>query len=235
MTLSHETGKAGSIRMTTGERREREKQQRIESIMNAALDVFAEKGLKNATMDDVAERAELSKGTIYLYFKSKEHLFFALDHRAGEMLRERFAEAVRSVATGIEKVRAIGRAYYRFCFDFPNYFKAMAYVERMDPETFSEIANELHKDGLAEFKNSSLAILAAAIESGHADGTISKDAHPWVTSVLLWSTSNGVIQMLKNRGEILGMLDLPVDQLYPAKELLVERGLAPVKDEAKKS
>ena len=217
--------------MTTAERREREKQQRVESILSAALDVFAEKGLKNATMDDVAERAELSKGTIYLYFKTKEHLFFAIDHRAGEMLRERFAEAVRNVPTGIEKVRAIGRAYYRFCFDFPNYFKAMSYVERMDPETFKGIAEEVQQQGLASFKDSSLAILAAAIEAGHADGTIAKDAHPWITAVLLWSTSNGIIQMIKNRGEILELLDLPVDQLYPAKERLVERGLAPVNGE----
>lgn len=199
--------------------------------MNAALDVFADKGLKNATMDDVAERAELSKGTIYLYFKSKEHLYFAIDQRAGQMLRERFAEAVQTETTGVRQVRAIGRAYYRFCFDFPNYFKAMSYVERMDPETFKEIAIEAQQKGMTAYKNSSLAILAEAIETGHADGTIARDMHPWVMAVLLWSTSNGVIQMIKNRGELLKALDLPVEQLYPLKELLVERGLTPIAPE----
>ena len=213
--------------MTTAGRREREKQQRIELIMNSALEVFAEKGLKNATMDDVAAKAELSKGALYLYFKSKEHLFFALDTRAGEMLRERFAEASRSVKTGLEKVRAIGRAYYRFCFDHPNYFKAMSYVDSMDPETFAAIAGEVQQEGMPGFKDSSLAILAEAIEIGQEDGSIATDIHPWLTSVLLWSTSNGVIQMIKNRGDLLNMFDLPVDQLYPAKELMVARGLAP--------
>jgi len=219
--------------MTTVERREREKQQRIESILNAALDVFADKGLRNATMEDVADRAELSKGTIYLYFKSKEHLFFTLDIRAGQMLRERFAAAAASVDTGIEKVRAIGRAYYRFCFDFPNYFRAMSYVESMDPKTYKEITLEMQEKGMPAFKDSSLALLAQAIQAGHEDGSISKDVDPWVTSVLLWSTSNGVIQMIKNRGEILQMLDFPVDQLYPMKELMVERGLAPVGEQKK--
>ena len=217
--------------MTTAERREREKAKRIETIMDAALEIFAEKGLKNTTMDDVAERAELSKGTIYLYFKSKEHLFFAIDLRAGQLLKERFSEAAAKEVTGLNKVRAIGRAYYKFCFDFPNFFKAMSYVDRMDAKTFGKIAEEMSPVGTQSFQQSSLAILAEAIETGQKDGSMSKDVHPWITSILLWSTSNGVIAMIKNRGEFLQLLDLPVDQLYPAKELLVERGLAPVKEE----
>lgn len=214
--------------MTTTERREREKQQRIDMIMDAALEVFAEKGLKNATMDDVAEKAELSKGTIYLYFKSKEHLFFAIDMRAGLMLKERFAEAARSEKTGKLKVRAIGRAYYQFCFDYPNYFRAMSYVGNMDPQTFGTIANEMQDKGVQGYKGSSLAILAAAIEAGHQDGSIAKDVDPWLFSILLWSTSNGVIEMIKNRGEFLKMLGIPVDKLYPSKEMLIDRGLAPL-------
>ena len=217
--------------MGTSQRREREKQQRIDMIMDAALEVFAEKGLKNATMEDVATKSELSKGAIYLYFKSKEHLFFAIDQRAGLMLRERFAEAARSEKTGLMKVRAIGRAYYQFCFDHPNYFKAMSYVERMDPQTFKDIAVEMLPKGEQGCQQNSLAILAEAIETGQKDGTISKDMHPWVTSILLWSTSNGVIAMLKNRGDYLKLLGIPIDALYPAKEILVERGLAPCKNE----
>lgn len=219
--------------MGTAERREREKQQRIDMIMDAALEVFAEKGLKNATMDDVAAKAELSKGALYLYFKSKEHLFFAIDMQAGRMLKERFAEAARSEKIGLNKVRAIGRAYYQFCFDYPNYFKAMSYVERMDPVTFKAIAEEMSPRGVGGHKENSLAILAAAIETGQQDGSIADDLHPWVFSVLLWSTSNGVIAMLKNRSDYLKLMDFPVDQLYPAKELLVSRGMAPVAEPKK--
>ncbi len=203
--------------------------------MDAALEVFAEKGLKNATMDDVAEKAELSKGTIYLYFKSKEHLFFAIDTRAGQILRERFAEASRSVKTGIEKVRAIGRAYYRFSFDYPNFFKAMSYVESMDLETFKAVASEMLPNGAQSYKESSLSILAEAIEEGHKDGTIARDMDPWVMSVLLWATSNGVISMIKNRGELMSIFGFSIDNLYPAKELMVYRGLSPVSDDVDKS
>ncbi|MEO8168159.1 MAG: helix-turn-helix domain-containing protein, partial [bacterium] len=56
------------------ERKEREKEHRREDIIAAAQKIFFEKGLPSATMDEIAEAAELSKGTLYLYYKSKEDL-----------------------------------------------------------------------------------------------------------------------------------------------------------------
>lgn len=56
----------------------RRKEARPQEILEAALSVFAEKGFAAARMDDIAIRARVSKGTIYLYFKSKEAVFRAL-------------------------------------------------------------------------------------------------------------------------------------------------------------
>ena len=58
--------------MTASERREREKAQRRQEILDAARQVFFVRGFHSPTMDDVAALAEISKGTIYLYFESKE-------------------------------------------------------------------------------------------------------------------------------------------------------------------
>lgn len=55
-------------------RRERRKDARPSEILDAALDVFAEKGFAAAKLDDIAARAGISKGTLYLYFTSKEEL-----------------------------------------------------------------------------------------------------------------------------------------------------------------
>ena len=73
--------------MGIAERKEREKQQRREEIMQAAEEVFFSKGFEKSTMDDVAEKAELSKGTLYLYFKSKEDLHMAVARKAINLLR----------------------------------------------------------------------------------------------------------------------------------------------------
>ena len=67
--------------MGIAERKEREKQQRKEEIIQAAESVFYSLGLDQATMDDIAAKAELSKGTLYLYFRSKEDLFFEVEKK----------------------------------------------------------------------------------------------------------------------------------------------------------
>jgi len=53
-------------------------EERKHQILNAAEEVFNEKGLDEARMDDIAKQTGLSKGTLYLYFKSKEELVIAI-------------------------------------------------------------------------------------------------------------------------------------------------------------
>jgi len=56
-------------------------EERKDQIMNAAKDVFAHKGFDKARMDDIADKTGLSKGTLYLYFKSKDDLIIAIVNR----------------------------------------------------------------------------------------------------------------------------------------------------------
>lgn len=58
-------------------RRERRKDARPGELIDAAIDVFAERGFAAARLDDIAQRAGVTKGTVYLYFSSKEELFEA--------------------------------------------------------------------------------------------------------------------------------------------------------------
>ncbi|MFC1694275.1 TetR/AcrR family transcriptional regulator, partial [Candidatus Latescibacterota bacterium] len=59
-------------------RREREKLAHRQEIMDAATRIFAKKGFLHATLEDIAREAEFSKGTIYLYFASKEDLLYSI-------------------------------------------------------------------------------------------------------------------------------------------------------------
>lgn len=60
------------------ERKEREKRERKEQILEAARKLFQERGFLNVTMSDIAESAELSIGTLYLYFKNKDDIYAGL-------------------------------------------------------------------------------------------------------------------------------------------------------------
>ncbi len=62
----------------TPARKESDRQAKLQAILDAALDVFLEKSFAEARLDDVAARARVAKGTIYLYVPSKQALFEAL-------------------------------------------------------------------------------------------------------------------------------------------------------------
>ena len=63
---------------STAQRWRRRKDARPAELLDAALDVFFEKGFAAARLEDIATRAGVSKGTVYLYFSSKEDVFDAL-------------------------------------------------------------------------------------------------------------------------------------------------------------
>lgn len=66
------------IGASMGGTRETAQQQRRETVLRAAAAVFAERGFQGATMDEIARRAEVAKGTPYLYFSDKADLFYAV-------------------------------------------------------------------------------------------------------------------------------------------------------------
>jgi AcrR family transcriptional regulator len=85
-TLSKEPSEP---RADDGHRRERRKQARPGELLDAALDLFVEKGFAATRAEEVAQRAGVSKGTLFLYFPSKEELFKAV---VRENISGRFAE-----------------------------------------------------------------------------------------------------------------------------------------------
>ena len=73
-------------------RREREREQRRQNILKAAKRLFIERGFKSVTVANIAEKAELSKGAIYLYFSSKEEIYAQIlladiEHFHGEIFQ----------------------------------------------------------------------------------------------------------------------------------------------------
>src|SRR6058998_890721 len=65
---------------------------RRQDILDAAVKVFADKGVSKATVADIAEAAGVAKGTVYLYFGSKEHLLGALRDRFVDELLEHVSD-----------------------------------------------------------------------------------------------------------------------------------------------
>lgn len=179
--------------MGIAERKEREKEQRREAILNAAEKIFFSKGMIQATMDDIAEEAELSKGTLYLYFNSKEDLYFGIALRALSLLENMFIEAVSKHKIGLQQIKAIGEAYYRYSKEFANYFHMILHYEisRMEKPVSELIMAQCHQVGQKVMQ-----VVASAIQKGVMDGSIRADIDPVKTAYLLQGTSSGIIQLI---------------------------------------
>lgn len=70
------------------------KKERIKEILRAAKIIFLRNGFHNSSMDDVADIADLGKGTIYYYFKSKEEIFFTLIEREAKKVYNEMVKRV---------------------------------------------------------------------------------------------------------------------------------------------
>jgi AcrR family transcriptional regulator len=78
--------------------------ERKTQILNAAEDIFTQKGFDDARMEDIAEETGVSKGTLYLYFKSKNDLIFAILDRMFEHEFKQFEDMDNESTSATEKI-----------------------------------------------------------------------------------------------------------------------------------
>ncbi len=106
------------------ERRERERLDTREKILDAARDLFISEGYDAVTMRQIAQRIEYSPTAIYFHFPDTESLFrelCAMDFLAlGEMMRE-----IATIADPLERLRRTGQAYVGFALEHPNHYRLM--------------------------------------------------------------------------------------------------------------
>lgn len=114
--------------MGSKERRKREREKRRLEILNTARDILFKKGIDATSINAVARKAELSVGTIYLYFENKEALLAALQEEGLDLLYSEIKKAEEKETALRDKLRAMGLAYLDFSerhrkyFDVINYF-----------------------------------------------------------------------------------------------------------------
>lgn len=179
--------------MDMTERKERAKERRKNTIIDAAEKVFESKGIDQATMDEVAQKAKLSKGTLYLYFKNKTELYLAISERGSNLLNSRFSKLFAENKTGLELIRSMGKTYLDFIREYPNYLQAFMYFESMQ-----------HLEGLGDSEliqtceknmRDAMAYMVRSLQIGMQDGTIDDTIDPKELAVLIWGSTRGIITM----------------------------------------
>jgi TetR/AcrR family transcriptional regulator len=186
--------------MGVAERKEREKIQRRNTIIDAAEKIFFKRGIENTSMEEVAQEAELSKGTLYLYFKSKDELYRAIILRGFIILKRLLKEAAHNYETGFQNVKAISQAYIKFSFDYGGYFDAILHYQN---DLFSSRQREPSQVLSLEGGNAVISVLINAIQKGKNDGSISPNIEDVETAFVLWSQITGLLQVIQRKMSII--------------------------------
>ena len=194
--------------MAVAERREREREARREAILDAAEELTAEVGYQALRMDAVAEAAELSKGTLYLYFANKEALCAGVATRLIDRLLPVLDKNLAKAGSGIDAVRQVLQTYCDFTRENPQHFRfAVTWLsagERLDD---SSEAFQLYRESVGLV----LQHAVAAIQRGQADGTVRTDIDPLPQAIQLWSSVLGVMLVDLNQESISQRIPFPVD------------------------
>lgn len=173
-------------------RREKEKQARYDTILDAAETVFSEKGYDRTSMDDIARTASLSRALLYVYFKDKAAIQMGIMQRAGQNLVERFKASHCPTDTGMAQIRAMGDAYYQFYREEPDYFAALTKASTVIADVDEAQASEMLSS-----RDELIGLMVAALQKGLEDGTMCKDRiiDPTQTALYLRGALHGVIML----------------------------------------
>jgi TetR/AcrR family fatty acid metabolism transcriptional regulator len=146
-------------------------EERREEILEASLTLFAQKGFNETTVDDIAAAAGVAKGTIYLYFPSKEHILMALKQQFQKGLEMRCADVITDA---IERLAAGEELDYRRIID--DIFDAILQYNVEHRETIEVAIRQTTGPGLItealDLEKGYLQLLATAFREATEHGLI---------------------------------------------------------------
>ncbi len=106
------------------ERMKRKKEERRNEILDVAGEIIAEKGVQGMTMDEVAKKADVATGTLYVYFKNKNSLCAAINVRISKQMRLIMEKKIAACKNACEKIRATIDAVIEFRSSYPDKWSA---------------------------------------------------------------------------------------------------------------
>lgn len=185
--------------------RRREREIKREAVLRAAAQAFNENGFHKTSLDDVADRLNVSKPTLYYYVKNKDEILFECVRIGLEMLEDASANVGRPDETGLDKLVALWRVYASIVTQ--DFGRCLILVGE-DP-----LPSETRKE-LRALKGRIDKRFRAAVEEGIADGSIrpcnpklaafaSAGALSWIAR---WYDPTGPIEPAQVADQIIDML-----------------------------
>lgn len=186
--------------MKIAERKEKEKLNRRNSIIDAAEKVFFKYGFELTTVDNIAVEAGFTKKTIYSYFNSKEEIYYSIMIRGFNIINAKCEKAIKDVEieSEIEKIRIMGKCFIDFSLEYPGYFKSIVDYENNDIEAIddlkSSVLQECYLAGEYCFE-----LLISIIKKGVEKKEIIDKKDVNTIALTLWAAIVGIINILDKK------------------------------------
>lgn len=176
--------------MGVKERREREKSETRDKILDAARELFVTEGYEGVSMRKVAEKIEYSPTAIYVHFTDKNELFHELCSQDYARLAEVFQSSAMPIDP-VERLKQIGRTYIEFGVHNPNHYKFMFMTPHPPLEPDDE---EREKMGNPEVD--AYAFLRWSVQQAISAGRLREElVDAELVSQTLWAAVHGVISL----------------------------------------
>ena len=172
------------------ERKRRERERRRQQIIVAAKRIFSVKGFSKTTMEDIAREAELSPGTLYLYFKNKDELYASLSLRILQYMNIRLEDVKKEKDHNPEqKIASIKEALYDvYQFD-PMILINVFHLQ--SSETFKNLSTPL-LENITELSRNSLQTLADIFKNSSGRNRF-LTRQPTAIADIVWSLFTGIV------------------------------------------
>jgi AcrR family transcriptional regulator len=172
--------------MTIANRKERQKEELKAKILQSARELFIEKGYESTSIRNIAERIEYSPTTIYLHFKDKDDIFYAL-HQEGFRLLNQYFKVLEHVPDPFERLKTITKAYIKFALENREFYDLM-FISRSPMNALKEDCEEWD-EGKKSFE-ALVGTVSQCIQLGYFEGMDPEDL-----SFTLWSMVHGVCSL----------------------------------------
>lgn len=181
--------------MGTRQRREREKAQRRQDIVDTARSLFWENGYSKTTMQEIAEKTELAPGTLYLYFPNKDALYAELLIEGFDLLSKRLKGGVSKRKSLKNQADDLVNTFFLFARECPEYFEIIFFMLHREGRIKREDVLEKDQIDRINLKEATCKAVVAEVLEGvdHKNIDVLVDA--------VWSMLVGVILYFQGRPE----------------------------------
>ena len=182
------------------ERRRTENHTRAARIMTAAANVFARRGVENATMEMIAREAKVAVGTIYLHFASRDEVYLNLRADRGARLGAGYRAVIARRLAPLEEIRALAQVYIEYLRESADP------ILISEPTPYFEIRKRLRRsseirafDRGAKISTEVFRLFEGSVKRAFDAGVIADSLGPTGMTAAIWSILDGAFMVTRNR------------------------------------